>query len=49
MALPVLGKNRQYLSHDFGMDILDYLQRHWPLDYRKPWKSGADGVTEGVG
>ncbi|MGZ5095508.1 MAG: hypothetical protein ACXWCY_21485 [Burkholderiales bacterium] len=30
----------QYLSHDFDMDVLDYLQRHWPLDYRKPRKSG---------
>ena len=24
-----------YRSHDFDMDVLHYLQRHWPLDYRR--------------
>jgi hypothetical protein len=29
----------QYRSPDFDIDVLDYLQRHWPLDYHKTWKS----------
>jgi hypothetical protein len=24
-----------YRSHDFDMDVLRYLQRYWPLDYRE--------------
>ncbi len=23
-----------YRSHDFDLDVIDYLQRYWPLDYR---------------
>jgi hypothetical protein len=23
-----------YRSHDVDATVLDYLQRHWPLDYR---------------
>lgn len=37
------GPEGRYRSHDFDMAVLDYLQRHWPLDYRKTWepRSGA--------
>jgi len=24
----------RYLSHGFDMDVIDYMQRYWPLDYR---------------
>jgi len=26
----------RYRSHGFDADVLDYLQRYWPLDYRLP-------------
>lgn len=24
-----------YHSHDFDLDVIDFLQEHWPLDYRR--------------
>ncbi len=32
------GPQWSYRSHDFDMGVLDYLQRHWPLDYRNASK-----------
>lgn len=31
-------------SHDFNADVLDFLQRHWPLDYRHDWTPRANAV-----
>ncbi len=39
------GPEGRYHSHDFDMVVLDYLQRHWPLDYRKTWKSRSGAVN----
>ncbi|MBX9810930.1 MAG: hypothetical protein K2Y16_04870 [Burkholderiales bacterium] len=25
-----------YRSHGFDLDVIDYLRRYWPLDYRRP-------------
>jgi len=33
-SLVTEGSEWIYRSHDFDMDVLQYLQRHWPLDYR---------------
>ena len=34
------GTTWRYCSGDFDTTVLDYLQRHWPIDYHKTWKPG---------
>jgi len=39
------GSEWRYLARDFDMDVLEYLQRHWPLDYRDDRKPPLRTVT----